>query len=195
MMGAESVSYSFYLLGAYLTLHLIAGVFVGIFASRLPVIFHTSVKEFAASKFVIPDDLTLFSIAKKPRNKLIKPVFLILIFLVCFALYQVFKEGSIAFLFHGKAATFIFRSSLFLLVWYFFLAPVLLFVFQKWLAKQQSKFSNEVVRVLKLLPEMKYITEQCWLKTKDSKGIMRLSKFIRFTFFMLLSNINAATHS
>ncbi|HKR05390.1 MAG TPA: hypothetical protein VJY62_12215, partial [Bacteroidia bacterium] len=56
----------------------------------------------------------------------------------------------------------------------------------RWLSKQRNKFSVEIEKIIQLLPEMKYVTMQCWNKTSDSKGFARLNKFIRFTFFMLL---------
>lgn len=195
MMGLDSVSYSFYLIVFYLGLHMLVGIFVGLFANRLPQLLSKTENEFDSLRFEIPASLTLIPMVKKSKSKFSKPVFWILFLLLGLAVYEAYNEGSFASFVQSKALKLIIRSTLFLILWYFFLAPLFLLLFQKWLAKQQSKFSKEVDGILKLIPEMKFITEECWNKTLDTKGLKRISKFTRFTFFMLLESKNANSHS
>lgn len=186
MMGLANFSYSFYLVLFYLGLHFIAGILIGSIANRLPRLFQTKGDEFSALIFVVPNDLTLAPFQKSTQNKFTKPVFWIFIGLMLLLLYQLYIDGGSFQFVKSKALKLILRSTFLLIVWYLLLAPVLLLVFQKWLAKQQGKFSQEVDSVLKLIPEMKYIVEQTWSKTKLFKWPSRLTKFIGFTFFMLL---------
>ncbi len=195
MMGIESVAYSFYLIAFYLSLHFLAGIFIGIFTGRLPRYQTVSGTEFNTIRFEIPNTLTVIPTERKGKNKFTKPVFWILFILIAVALFQAYNEGSIGYFVQSKALKLVIRSTLFLMLWYFFLAPLFILIFQKWLAKQQSKFSKEVDGILKLLPEMRYITEQCWRRTANLGGLKRISKFIRFTFFMLLANKDADTPS
>lgn len=148
-------------------------------------------EEFKDLQFSIPDSLVIIPFAKNSKTKFGKPIYWLLFLLLSFALYQAYSEKSLLILAQSKAVKLIIRSTLFLLFWYFFAAPLLLLLFQKWLAKQQGKFSQEIDSILQLLPEMKFITEKCWIQTKDFRGLRRVNKFIRFTFFMLLSNKNA----
>lgn len=186
MMGLADFSYSFYLVVFYLGLHFLAGVLIGILANRLPRLFESKGLEFEPFIFVVPDNLVLAPFQNSTQNKFKKPIFWILILLILVVLFQLYIEGASVQFVKSKALKLILRSTLLLFVWYFLLAPVLLLIFQKWLAKQQGKFSKEVDSVLKLIPEMKYIVEQTWTKTKSFKWPKRLSKFIGFTFFMLL---------
>jgi hypothetical protein len=191
LMGAATVSYSFYLVIIYLVVHFVAGLFIGVFSYRLPGLLLGAKEEFKDIQFSIPDSLVIIPLTKNSKTKFGKPIYWLLFLLLSFALYQAYSEKSLLILAQSKAVKLIIRSTLFLLFWYFFAAPLLLLLFQKWLAKQQGKFSQEIDSILKLLPEMKFITEKCWIQTKDFRGLRRVNKFIRFTFFMLLSNKNA----
>ena len=184
-MGLIAISYSFYIVAIFLSLHLIAGILTGFFAGRLPQFLSDAKQEFKTIKFSIPALETISSPMKKNKNKFANPLFWILFLLLAFALYQAYSEASILIFIKSKALKLFIRSTLFILVWYFFVAPIIMLIFQKWLAKQQSKFSFEINGILKLLPEMKYITEQCWLRTKDYRGVKRITQFIKFTFFSL----------
>lgn len=195
MMGLSSISYSIYLIAVYVGLHLIAGIFVGIFSGRLPHFFSQSAFEFNSQKFEVPTTLTLFPLKKTTKNRFTKPIYWILFILLFIALYETFFSGKMPPILGSKAFKLILRSSIFLLLWYFIVAPILLMLFQKWLAKQQSKFSKEVDSILKLIPEMKYISEQCWQRTSTKRSFKRISTFVRFTFFMLLAKQNADIHS
>ena len=78
MMGIESVSYSLYLILFYLGLHMLVGIFIGIFAHRLPKIISSSESEFSSMRFVIPESLSLIPMVKKSKSKFAKPIFWIL---------------------------------------------------------------------------------------------------------------------
>ncbi len=191
MMGLSSISYSIYLIAIYLGLHLLAGIFVGIFSGRLPHFFSQSEADFKLLQFEIPKNLTLLPLKKSTKNRFTKPIYWILFAFLFVAIYEAFYPGKMPPIMGSKAFKLILRSSILLLLWYFIVAPIVLMLFQKWLAKQQSKFSKEVDSILKLIPEMKFISEQCWQSTSGKRGFKRISTFVRFTFFMLLAKQNA----
>ena len=181
-----TVSYSFYIVVIFVLLHLIAGVLTGIFAGRMPQSLKNSEKEFSLLKFELPDSFEQTSLEKSKTNKFANPLFWILFLLLAFGLYQSYSEGNLLAFTESKALKLLIRAILVLITWYFFLAPLLLKVFHKCLSKQQNKFSVEIEKIIKLIPEMKYLTLECWNKTSDRKGLKHLNKFIRFTFYMLL---------
>ena len=186
MMGAGDFNYSFYLVSIYIGLHFCAGIIVGIFCSRLPHYLSSSSLEFKSNEMNIPQTDFIFPNKNYKRSKFTKPIYWILLLLLIYALYQAYSESSILLLVKSKAMRLIVRSTLFLLLWYFFISPLLLIIFQKWLAKQKSKFTGEVESLIKLIPEMKFIVEKCWMETKGNFGFKRIGKFIRFTFYMIL---------
>jgi hypothetical protein len=184
--GLENVSYSFYFVLLFVLLHFIAGIFTGIFAGRLPGTLANSEKEFSTLQFEIPVSIDNTLNEKTKNKKFTNPLFWFLFLLLIVGLYQVYSESSLMSFAESKALKLLIRGVLVLALWYFFLAPLLLKIFHRWLSKQQNKFSNEIEKIIQLIPEMKYIVLQCWNKTSDSKGFNHLNKFIRFTFFMLL---------
>ena len=186
--GLEKFSYSLYVVVIFVLLHFIAGIFTGIFAGRLPRTLKNSEKEFHNLRFEIPDSFNHAAAAKPKKKKFSKPLFWFLFLLLAFGLYQAYSENSMIALIESKALKLLIRALLVIIFWYFFLAPLLLKIFHKWLSKQRNKFSVEIEKIIQLIPEMRYITLQSWNKTSGYKGIRRLNKFIRFTFFMLLKD-------
>ncbi len=191
--GIGTIEYTNYLVISYLMLHFLVGIVIGSIAVRLPKLLVSSAKEFEHHQLIIPDNLEtemLYTATNKRKNRLKYWVVAILLFWLAFDIYS---EGTLSAMIHSKALKLIVRASLFILIWYFFLSPVIFILFQKWLARQRSKFSLEVNVLLKLLPEIKYITAHCWYNTKDLKGMKRIFKFIRYTLFVLLHEKNANT--
>src|SRR6185436_11500896 len=187
-LGFENVSYSFYIVAVFVLLHLIAGILTGIFAGRLPKYFNTSEKEFSSLQFQIPGSFEEPQPGKSKKKKFANPLFWILFLVLALGLYQAYSDGSMMAFIESKALRLLTRAVLVLIFWYFFLAPLLLKLFHNWILKQRNKFANEIEKIIQLIPEMKFITIQCWNKTSDTKGFGRLNKFIRFTFYMLMKN-------
>jgi hypothetical protein len=183
-----TVSYSFYIVIIFVLLHLVAGIFTGVFAGRMPQSLKNSGKEFSNLKFELPASFEQTISPKTKRSKFSNPIFWILFLLLAFILYQIYSERSLMAFTESKALKLLIRAILVLIFWYFFLAPLLLKIFHRWLSKQQNKFSKEIEKIIQLIPEMKYIIQQCWNKTSGSKGFNHISKFIRFTFCMLLKD-------
>ena len=186
-LGFLPVSYSLYLVLIFISLHLLAGIAAGIFAGRLPRFIHSSKTEFHLPPFTYSKEETIITSDKKQKTKwknLLSWIFFALLVAAVFYIYS--AEGNTSFL-KSKALMLFIRSLLILLLWYFFVAPLLLKWFRSWLSKQQNKFSAEVKHILTLIPEMKYITVQCWAHVSTLKGIKRIRKFIGLTFLTLLS--------
>jgi hypothetical protein len=169
-------------------LHFIAGIFTGVFTGRLPRTLKNSEKEFHNLRFEIPDTFKQPAAAKRKKKKFANPLFWILFLMLALGLYQAYSDGSMMAFIESKALKLLIRALLVIIFWYFFLAPLLLKIFHKWLSKQRNKFSVEIEKIIQLIPEMKFISIQCWNKTSGSKGLKHLNKFIRFTFFMLLKD-------
>lgn len=184
--GRNITEVSLYLVCTYITLHIITGIIVGIFAGRFPIWLKKSEAEFASQVFVIPDSSeTETSYVQKKKSKFTNPFFWIIFLLICFLIYELYWNKGQAYFFNTKAMYLILRAALIILVWYFFAAPLLMNWLKKWLARQRNRFSSEIKNLLLLIPEMKYITEQCW-KRSGGTGLIRINRFIRFTFFMIL---------
>ncbi|HRH01821.1 MAG TPA: hypothetical protein PLN13_01660 [Bacteroidia bacterium] len=191
--GIGTIEYTNYLVMMYLLLHFLVGIVVGSIAVRLPKTLVSSTKEFEQHPITVPDNLEtemLYTANNKRKNRFKYWIAGILLIWLAFDIYS---EGTLSAMIHSKALKLIVRASIFIIVWYFFLSPLLYILFQKWLAKQRSKFSLEINVLLKLLPEIKYITAQCWVNTSDLKGMKRIFKFIRYTFFVMLHKENANT--
>ncbi|HRH62845.1 MAG TPA: hypothetical protein PLI68_05925 [Bacteroidia bacterium] len=191
--GIGTIEYTNYLVMMYLLLHFLVGIVVGSIAVRLPKTLVSSTKEFEQHPITVPDNLEtemLYTANNKRKNRFKYWIAGILLIWLAFDIYS---EGTLSAMIHSKALKLIVRASIFIIVWYFFLSPLLYILFQNWLAKQRSKFSLEINVLLKLLPEIKYITAQCWVNTSDLKGMKRIFKFIRYTFFVMLQKENANT--
>lgn len=189
--GFDKTPFTFYIVSVYVLLHLIAGIITGIFAGRLPRTLAQSEKEFSGITYTIPPQTEIEKQTTKTKNKFSNPVFWILFTLLSYAIYQAYTDGDVLSIIQSKAIKLIIRAVLVLVLWYFFLAPLLLLMFKKWMHTQKNKFSVEINAILKLLPEIKFIVQQCWAKTSHHHGLTRINRFLRFTFLALLKTGHA----
>ena len=186
-LGFLPISYIYYLALIYVSLHLTAGILAGYFAGKLPALIQNTKVDSHIVPFtenVIPEEIQGI---KKKKNVFKKPLTWILFFLLVAAIYQIYTPYGEQDIIRSKPMNLLIRSVLILFLWYFFVAPFLLKYFRKWLSKQQNKFSEEVKSILLMMPEMKYITLQCWQKVSQGNKIYRIPRFIRLTFLNLLT--------
>ncbi len=193
-LNAQSIHFSFIMISIYVLIHLTTGILIGILAGRIPNWISTSINK---------NDYYLIDIDPKPeeeslstgnkKNKYLRKKsrgFLFLIFAVGAIILSYLTPG-LGLNQAADVALMIFRAVIITLIWYFYLAPVLLNYSKKYLKKHQNIYAEEVKEIITLLPKLKNVLSHCWIKSSEHKGFQKYSLFLRYSLItLLLTNFN-----
>ena len=69
------------------------------------------------------------------------------------------------------------RSILIIVVWYYFISPLLLKFVNNILSRKQKKRADEIDSIVKVFPNIKSIIKYSWNETSDLKGLKRIAYF------------------
>lgn len=180
--NAEHNSYTLYIVGAYLLLHLIAGVAAGRFAASLknlspwdqPVNFRNTSSELASGE--------------KKNSKGKSFIYWTLFVILAILIYNMYAKQDFLSWISGKPLKLLFRATLIMTFWYFFLSPLLMKLMKKWLLNRKGAFAKEVEDILLLLPEMKAMVMYAWMLSAEFHGIKRVRRFINYCFRLLVTS-------
>jgi len=176
---------SLWLIGGYIIIHLIAGVFVGIFSAKIPGWVEEEMENNRDIPISINEQLQVKSKSQKKRRKwFLKPsgVIVILLAVSIIVLTYVFPQFEDS---QGKMAiVMIVRSMIIMFLWYTIAGPLLRKVYYRYLAKKKSKYSEEVEQSVRIMPLLKTMVVYSWTLSKNYPG---LSKFKHFITILIVS--------
>lgn len=181
------IHYGYLLIGIYVLIHLTAGMFIGIYAGRLPNRLERFYNQFTPIDFE-KDDLDLPKKDKKGKKKswLFRPTGIIIIsILLVVLIYTYFNP------YNSEIALFdiiimIIRSIALTLIWYSLLAPFVKKLFQKYISGKKSFYADEIDEILNMFPQFKKIVGFTWENSQDKKGLKRIKHFLSTSFYYLL---------
>jgi hypothetical protein len=175
-MGGANLLY--WAVGIYLGIHLIAGIILGIFISRIPKAVEKFVKENPDFKINSGDSEEELEIRKK-RKKKFKPakifVIILIIFLFLNYLFEIFPQ----LIPRDESLQIFLRAVLLILFWLLVFSPLMKLLFRKWLSKATNKYSVQVRDLINFLPQTKKIITMCYKKIKHEHGKFRIPAFVK----------------
>lgn len=180
------LNYSLILVISYIGIHLLIGIFVGLYAGKLP----GKIELYSETLPKISFDEVSESIPKKERKKkkilwIFRPTGLIITMLSLIVLLITFivPEYSDA---RYEIIIMLVRSLILTFIWYIFLSSFFRKIFQKFLNKNKSKHAKEVNELLNLFPQFRKIVAYCWKESQSKSGLRRLQHFLSRSFYYLL---------
>ena len=178
LVSTSSINYSLYAVGLYVLLHIIAGIFVGIYAASFPprLAKWTTNDEYIISAKERATAGTTFDMPLSNKKKKIKWG-LLCIWIALVFLYAYFTFIQPSAFFSQSIIQIIIRSALILLTWYLVIGPLLSNFMKNILAKQQGRFQQDVHAILQLLPSTKYILSRSWQLSSSAHGLKRIRIF------------------
>lgn len=180
------INYGYLLIAVYVLLHLIAGLFIGIYAGRLP-------QKINFYKSIVPSSIESESVEEIPRkekskkkNWFLRPtgIFVIVVSggVIILSYLTPGLEENIAI----SVVIMLVRSVVITFVWYTLLVPISKKLLQKFVAKSKSKYSADLEEIILMFPKFKKIVNYCWKNSEDKKGIKRIRYFLSTSFYYLL---------
>jgi len=180
------INYGYLLVGAYVALHLFAGLFIGIYAGRLP----NKINHF---KQIIPsafEGIDGEEIPKKnkekKRNWFLRPTGILIILLsigvILISYVSPELEENVAI----SVLLMLVRAVVITLIWYTIVAPLARKYFDKFVRKRKSEFAKELEAIISMFPQFRNIVNYCWKDSVNKKGLKRLHYFLASSFYCLL---------
>jgi hypothetical protein len=178
LTGNTSVnSYSWYIAGAYVLLHFIAGILVGRFAGGLPQRLAEPAIPLQATEELVP--------SKKRKNRL--PLFITWLVLVILYLQSELEIGE-AILPSSIPLQLVIRSIVIILLWYFVLSPLILLVMKRWLRRKQTLLGDDVEAIAVLIPSMRQLLVSSWKGSAEASGWSRLRLFSKLSLSRVVND-------
>ena len=181
------IHYGFLLIGIYVFIHIIAGIFIGFYAGALP----KRLDEYSDKINEIDFGLPLSEIPKKvkrgkKKSWLRRPtgiiILAILFFILIYSYFNPYKSDIASV----EIIIMLIRSIALTVLWYALLAPFVRKMFQKFISGKKSFYSEEIDEVLNLFPHFKKIAGYTWKESQSLKGIKKIKYFLSTSFYYLL---------
>ncbi len=180
------INYGYFLIGIYLSLHVAAGLFIGIYAGKLPnkIDYYKKVVPTLIENNIIEDIPKKGS--RKKKNWFLRPTGIFIILLSAGVIVLSYSSDELE---NNAAVSVIFmlvRALMITFIWYYLLAPFFKKLFQKFAAKRKSVYSKEIEEIMSMFPQFKKIVNFCWKNSKNKKGLKRIRYFLSTSFYYLL---------
>ena len=176
----NSINFSIILVSSYVLIHFIFGLAAGTFAAKLPKkIISNDAKEMLLSKINLDSAKAIAGKNQGKKKKWWKkPTYLaILIFSAIHLAISYFNPQAIN-LNQKSILLMLIRSFLIIIIWFFYLSPLLMSFIKKMLHKKQNAYTNEVSSIINHIPQYKNITVLIWKSSSKYKGLRRLNHFM-----------------
>ncbi|GAB2833417.1 hypothetical protein [Ferruginibacter profundus] len=183
----NAVHYSLYIILFYISCYLVAGIVGGLLNTRII----TSVQQGNQSSTLLQQlnnlpaaEEAVFTNAKSTkRKKWFTLIFGGLMLLMLVFSYLPFFSNSFS---KSKIAELIIRAVIIILVWNYFITPLLRMQIQKWVARYKEKNGNALQQVIALLPGIKIILQQSWQLSQQPGKWLRFKSFISNTVLLIV---------
>ncbi len=179
----ETNNYSLWIGTAYVALHVITGLLLGWWVSKLP----QRVNRWSADESIRVNLAGTVSALpqkeKRKKSRLKKGLFIFWLMLITLYIQSYFYIGEPLLPSHVSLKILL-RSFIIVLGWIFLIGPLLIKLLHNWLKKKQNRSQQEVQEVLHLLPVTQSLIAECWKRSATQKGPGRLNVFCK----MVLAN-------
>ncbi|MFM6926091.1 MAG: hypothetical protein ACKOU7_11360 [Ferruginibacter sp.] len=184
-LGYMVANGSFWIMVVYLFIYIAGGFFIAWLAWRTISNFDTSTPEFVLKEFSAVDrDLINSSGTNKKRSY--KKIWILLILLVILSALLFFfaKDAKQGWLEVIKTITWTLSA---MLLWFVLIGPLFTKGIQKLLKKKESRYSDEVAKVLSFLPVLSGLTNAAWQQSKQHRGFRRWQFFFTVLIYAALT--------
>jgi hypothetical protein len=171
---------SWWLIGGYLFIYVIGGLYTAVLATRL--IRSRGIADKTGLSYQQDDDMTVTTSRRSSRlSFLLVGSSMVLLLIVLYA----------------DSASAIIRSLAWtvfaLLSWYLFISPFLTRLLHKFLLRRESSYQSQAGEIISFLPVMRRITKTSWQASQTCSGLGRINQFLFILFGMVISHKSADT--
>jgi hypothetical protein len=181
------IHYGYLLVIIYVSIHIVAGIFIGFYAGLLP-------KKLNFYAQLIPKNIldeTEINIPHKEKRRkkkswILRPTGIIILIISLVVLIYTYLNPAYKKIASIEIIVMLIRSIVLTIIWYVLLAPYVKKIFQKYISHKKSSYVNEINEMINLFPQFRTIVSYCWKNSSDKKGVNRIHYFLSTSFYYLL---------
>ena len=187
-LGVHSdVHYGYLLMGIYVSIHILAGIFIGFYAGRLP-------KKLKYYSQQIPknildgseNEIPRKDKKKKKRSWLFRPTGIIILAVSIAVLIFTYLYPAKTNIAGIEIIIMLIRSVVLTFIWYVLIAPIVKKVFNKYLSNKKSVYAKEIDEMMSMFPQFRKIVSYCWKNSQSKAGLKRIHYFLSTSFYYLI---------
>ena len=183
----HDVNYGYLIAAMYVSIHIAAGIFIGIYAGRLPKkIKHYSDQIPEAIFDESENDIPHTDKKKKKKSWLLRPTGIFVLSISAAVIIFSYLSPSL----NDNAALdviiMLVRSILLTIIWFALLSPIVRNIFQKFLSSRKSNYTKEIDEIMNLFPQFRKVVAYCWKDSSNKAGLKRIHYFLSRSFYYLL---------
>ncbi len=167
-------SYSLWLALCYVIVHVLAGIYVGLFCAKLP--YKIMQWKTKYKTFVVDESITNKEIEANTMNKKYSTILRAIIILIVFISVFYFTKTLIS---SSQILQIIYRTLAILFAWHFIVKPVIQYLLNIWLMKKKKAEQSTINQVLNILPTTLAIVKLSWQQAKQQVEESRLKLFVK----------------
>ena len=188
---SQNIAVSKWLIAIYASIHVIAGILTGLYASALSrrtdsILKNENNKTLFDINSFTKDEKRKVKMSKHKRWWFRPGGIIFFAFTVSLLAYSYFYP-QYTYIKKDSLVIMLLRGILLMFTWYKFLSPLLLGAFRKFMNKKRSRYTGEIENVISILPLFKSIINFCWRETSGEKGIKRVHRFFSLSLLNLLT--------
>ncbi len=169
---------------AYIIIHFVTGLIVGMWSSKLP----GRIRKWSSdSSYILKhSDVPAIEVTHLRKGRRAK-LLLFVIWLILIGLYvqSYFKLGEPILPSHISMKILL-RSAIIVIGWMILVAPLLKNLLHKWLSKRQTASATEVTAILQLLPTIQQVAIESWRGASGNN----IKKLMEFTRLLLVNTLH-----
>jgi hypothetical protein len=183
----SDIQYGHLIIIIYISLHLLAGIFIGYYAGLLPVRVNHYWKNipkdiFDESNIDFPEGKK----NKKRKSWLLRPTGIIILIISLLLLLYTYLYPSYNKIMSLEIIIMLLRAVVLTVIWYLLLAPFFKRIFQKYISNKKSAYAQEINEIINLFPKFRKIVSYCWQNSSNKKRLSRIRYFLSTSFYYLL---------
>jgi len=176
----SAFNFSMVLMGLYVLIHLLFGFAAGLFASKLPAKINSEhANDLIVSEIDVFNQKESDAVKKKKQKRWWrKPSYLLIFIFSAGLLIITYINPNAINLSQKSILLMLIRSLLIMIIWFYFLTPILMNIIQKLLHKKSNEYTNEMNNMINHFPLYKSTAAVIWRLSAKHKGFRRLNYFI-----------------
>jgi hypothetical protein len=180
------INYGYLIISAYVMLHLAAGLFIGIYAGKLP-------DRINYYRSIIPASFENKNgngipptTKKKKKNWFLRPTGIFIVLLSLGVIILSYLSPDIEESLAMSVVIMLVRSLVITFIWYALLAPIAKKIFLRFITIRKSAYSKDMEEIILMFPKFREIVNYCWRLSGEKNGFKRIRYFLSTTFYSLL---------
>lgn len=187
----SNITASKWLIVIYVSIHLIAGIFTGLYAAVLfrktDSLLQNENKKILFENIPSAEEKTIEAKKSTRKKWWLKPqgIFFFILTISLLAYSYIYPENP--YVEKDSLIIMLIRGILLMFIWYKFLSPLLTLGVKKILNKKRNKYTEDIEYVVSAIPVFKNVIRSCWREAKSKKGLKRLHGFFSLSIINLLT--------